>query len=238
MTDSVFQLPVKLLFQTEKDKEFNLIWLDTREASFKFSSPNRPMRITVDPDFDILKIQKMPPVLTEMWDIYPNLLVVYGTLSEGEDNKTAAELFNREFLGLGKNIIKRDIDVNEDDLKAQCLILFGRPETNKIAQRYKDNFPVAFDGNMFTYKRVNYDKPTQGAAQIVENPSDPHKLIIMYAGLSGEATQKICDKSDWREQLGGWFLIDMNASYIIYDKDQRLVSGDWEGFDSNLVWNF
>ena len=137
-----------------------------------------------------------------------------------------------------ENIIKPDIDVNEEDLNTQCLILFGRPETNKIAQRFKNDFPVEFDGSMFTYKGVNYDKPTQGVAQIVENPNDPQKLIIMYAGLSGEATQKICAKSDWREQLGGWFLIDMNSSYIIFDKDQRLVSGDWEDFDSDLVWKF
>lgn len=159
-------------------------------------------------------------------------------MSEGQANKAAAERFNKEFLGLGDEIIKADIDVNETDLKTQCFVLFGRPETNKIAQRFKNDFLVEFDGSMFTYKGVNYDKPTQGVAQIVENPNDPHKLIIMYAGLSGEATQKICAKSDWREQLGGWFLIDMNSSYIIFDKDQRLVSGDWEDFESDLVWNF
>lgn len=238
LSDSVFQLPVKLALKTEKDKEFKLIWLDKRRASFEFSSLNRPKRILVDPEFDILKQQKMPPILTELWDVYPRLLVVYGTLFEGEDNKTAAEVFNWGFLGLGENIIKPDIDVKEDDLNAQCLILFGRPETNKIAQQFKDNFPVAFDGSMFTYNGVNYDKLSQGVAQIVENPNDPQKLIIMYAGLSGEATQNICDKSDWREKLGGWFLIDMNSSYIIFDKDQRLVSGDWEDFDSDLVRKF
>ena len=238
LSDSVFQLPVKLVLMTELEKESKYIWLDTRNASFEFSSPSRPKRILVDPELDILKFQKIPPILSELWDIYPNMIVVYGTLSEGQNNKTAAELFNREFLGLGENIIKADIDVNEEDLNTQCLVLFGRPETNKIAQRFKNDFPVEFDGSIFTYTGINYDKPTQGVAQIVENPNDPHKLIIMYAGLSGEATQKICAKSDWRKQLGGWFLIDMNSSYIIFDKDQRLVSGDWEDFDSDLVWKF
>lgn len=238
LSDSVFQLPVELAIETEKEKELKCIWMDTRKASFEFSTLNKPKRITVDPELKILKIQKMPPILSELWDVYPKLLVVYGTLSEGQANKAAAERFLLEYLGLGNKIIKADIDVNEADLKTQCLILFGRPETNKIAQQFKDDFPIEFNDNKFTYKGVTYDKPTQGVAQIVENPNDPQSLMIMYAGLSGDATQKICDKWEWLAELDGWLLIDLNASYIIYDKHQRLVSGDWEDFDSDLVWNF
>lgn len=88
------------------------------------------------------------------------------------------------------------------------------------------------------YKGISYDTPTQGVAQIVENPDDPQSLMIMYAGLSGDATQKICNKREWLAELNGWLLIDLNASYIIYDKYKRLVSGDWEDFDSDLVWKF
>jgi hypothetical protein len=75
-------------------------------------------------------------------------------------------------------------------------------------------------------------------AQIIQNPICSENMIILYAGLSGESTQCICKKSEWRKELGGWFLIDLNASYIIYDNYKKLASGDWEDFDSELVWNF
>jgi transglutaminase-like putative cysteine protease len=237
-SDQVFQLPVRLLFKTEKEKEFKLIWLDTKEATFEFSFQNKPERITVDPEFDILKMQKMPPILTELWDVYPNLIVVYGTLSEEQANKTAAERFNIEFLGLDDKVVKADIDVNEEDLNTSCLVLFGRPETNLIAQQFKDSFPIEFNGSVFTFQGVNYDQPTQGAAQIVENPIDPKRMIVLYAGLSDKSTQIICDKSEWEKELDDWFLIDLNSSYIVFDGHKKLVSGDWEGFDSNLAWEF
>ena len=31
---------------------------------------------------------------------------------------------------------------------------------------------------------------------------------------------------------------DADASYVIFDRDKQLISGDWEEVDSDLVWNF
>ena len=183
LSNSVFRLPVELELETEKEKVLKKIWVETKKASFEFGLSNKPNRITVDPELHILKIQKMPLILGEFWNVYPELLVVYGTLSEGQANQAAAERFNKEYLGLGDKIIKADVDVNEADLKTKCLVLFGRPETNKIAQQFEDNFPIKFNGNKFTWQGVTYDKPTQGVAQIVENPNNPRSLVIMYAGL-------------------------------------------------------
>jgi hypothetical protein len=211
------------------------IWMDTKEASFEFRTRGRPVRIIVDPEFNLLKIQRTPPVLTTG---YPNVLVVYGTLAEGEANKAAAENFERGFLGLGDEVVRADIDVREEDLGSPALILFGRPETNLIAQRFADEFPVSFHGSTFTHDGVTYRKSSQGISQVIENPKDASGLVVLHAGLSGEATRRVCDKSEWRESLGGWFLVDFDASYVIYDTDghRLLASGEWEGFDEDLVW--
>jgi len=115
--------------------------------------------------------------------------------------------------------------VNDEDLDSECLVFFGRPETNKIAQRFKDNFPIKFNGNKFTWQGVVYDRPTQGVAQIVENPNGPQSLLIMYAGSSPEATQKFCDLHLYR----------VDASYVIFDGSKVLLRGDWE-VESGLVW--
>jgi len=135
-------------------------------------------------------------------------------------------------------VVKADIDVSEEDLRSPVLILFGRPETNLIAQRFAEEFPVSFDGGTFTYDGVMYREPTQGVSQVIEKPDGLPGLLVLHAGLSGEATKRVCDKPEWREGLGGWFLVDMNASYVIYDTEghQPLAFGDWEGFDGNLVW--
>jgi len=228
LSNSVFRFPVELELETKKEKVLKKMWVETKKASFEFGLSNKPSRITVDPELHILKIQKMPLILEGFWNVYPELLVVYGTLSEGQANQAAAERFNKEYLGLGDKIIKADVDVNEADLKIKCLVLFGRPETNKIAQEFEDNFPIKFNGNKFTWQGVTYDRPTQGVAQIIENPNNLRSLVIMYTGLSPKATLKFCDL----------YLYDANASFVILDGDKELLRGDWEEVDSDLIWKF
>jgi len=225
--DTTFRLPIELAIDTKSGREKLKLWVDSKAVDFDLRTQNQPQKLIVDPDYEILKIQRMPPRLSWLWDVYPELIIVYGTLEEAEANKTAAERFNKRYLGLGHEIIKADIDVNEADLKTKCVILFGRPETNKSAQEFKDIFPVKFDGDKFTWQGTTYEQPTQGVAEIVENPRDPKSLMIIYAGLSGEATQKFCDL----------YLYDADASYVIFDADKELLRGDWE-VDSDLEWNF
>ena len=227
--ETTFRLPVELTIDTKNGREIEKLCVDSRAVDFDLRTINEPQKLIVDPDYETLKIQRMPPRLWWFWDVYPKYILIYGTLAEAESNKTAAERFNEEYLGLGNEIIKADTDVSQDDLKSKCVILFGRPETNKISQQFKDIFPIKFDKDKFTWQGITYDQPSQGVAQIVENPLDPESVIVLYTGLSGEATQK----------FGDLYLYDANdASYVIFDRDKQLVSGDWEDYDNDLIWNF
>ncbi|TFH44498.1 MAG: hypothetical protein E4G94_03685 [ANME-2 cluster archaeon] len=63
-------------------------------------------------------------------------------------------------------------------------------------------------------------------------------FINFHSGASGDATLKVFDTSEWKEEPDGWFIIDVNASYVIYENYKKLASGDWEDSDSSLVWKF
>ena len=232
-----FHIPVELILRTENGREKQKLRVDSNNTSIEFITSNKPEKLTVDPDFHIPAIRWMPPRLGMLWNSYPDLTVIYGTLAEAEANKAAAERFVNEFVGLDHEVIKADTEVIENDLR-KSIILFGRPETNKIAQRFSDSFPVKFKKNTFTWHDNVYDQPTQGVALIIENPLDSRNTVNLYAGLSGDATLKVCDKSEWQEELDGWFIFDYTVSYIIYNNHKRLASGDWEDTESSLVWKF
>ena len=226
LNSKLFRLHVELVVETEGLIERKEIWIESRNSSFELITSNRPKRVLVDPDKDILQIREMPPHLVDFWNVYPNLLIVYGTIAEEEANKAAVESFNKEYLRLGQNIVKADADVNDTDLKGKCLILFGRPDTNKIARRFESLFPIKFDGDKFTWQGKTYDKPSHGAAQIVENPNDSTVLIIQFAALGAEAMQK----------LEGNYL-SFATSYVIFDGDDTLHLGNWQ-HDNELIWDF
>jgi hypothetical protein len=237
--ETALRLLVELELVTKSGRERHQVWIDSRALDFELRTQSEPQKLVVDPDFEILKIQRMPPRLCWYWD-NPDFILIYGTLAEEEANKAAADRLNLLYLGGGKEIIKADIDVNETDLKKKSVMLFGRPETNMISQRLKDVFPIKFDENKFIWQGRVYDQPTQGAAQIVENPNSSKSFLILYAGLSSDAILSLFDfgSGKLKTDKSGWFPHESDASYYIYDGYEKLLSGDWEEFDSNLVWNF
>jgi len=226
--ETTFRLPIELAIDTKNGREMQRLWIDGKVVDFDFHKQDEPRKLIVDPNYEVLKVQRMPPRLFWFWEAYDELVVIYGTLAEAEANKTAAERFNNDELGLGREIVKADTDATKDDLGKKCVVLFGRPETNQIAQKSKDIFPIELNKNKFTWQGVTYAQATQGVAQIAENPNDPGSLMIMYAGLSPEATQNFCDL----------YLYDSDSSYVIFDGDKQLAIGDWEDVDSNLYWQF
>ena len=222
---STFRLPVEMELQTERGTQRKRIWLAERDTTFQFDASSRPQRVLVDPDYDILAIRTMPPFLNRFWSAWPNYVVVYGTTKEAEANRSAAERFSEDCLGLGRKVLRADTDVNDADLKDKCVFLFGRPETNRIAQQFERAFPIRFEDGEFLAEGKTYHGPTCGVAQVVEDPDHSARLVILFAGLGGEAMSSLAD-------LGAY---DAEASYVIFDGDEELTRGDWPA-DENLVW--
>lgn len=186
--EKVFRLPVEIAIDTKNGREIQSLWIDDKVLPWKFHTVFEPEKLVVDPESKILKLQRMPPLLSWFWNSYPDYLVAYGTLKESEANRAAAARFAR-----GVATVKADTDVNDTDMTGKCVLLIGRPETNLLAQRFKDVFPMEFNGAKFTWQDTTYDKPSQSVAQVIVNPVDCKELLLMVAGLAPEATLKISD---------------------------------------------
>ncbi|MDT8402442.1 MAG: transglutaminase domain-containing protein [Bacteroidales bacterium] len=225
---SLFVLPVEFTLESEKGQELFTIWQKEKISDFEFKTMDKPLLLKADPVHDILKLQRMPLQLSRIWDSYPDMILIYGTVSESIANKAAAERFNNEYLGLDPEIIKADTSVIESDLNKECVILFGRPETNKISELFENIFPIRFNKNSFNWNRITYSDPSQGLAQITEHPLKPRGQFILYAGLSASAMLHI----------GNLYLYDTPSSYVIYNADKKIESGDWADTDPDLVWEF
>lgn len=143
-------------------------------------------------------------------------------------NKAAAVRFAKRYSGRDATKIKADSEVTEEDLKTACLCLFGRPKTNKIAERFKNDFPIQVGEDQFVWQGTTYRQPTQGVVEAIEPPGRPNQLVLLYAGLGAEAMKAIGDND----------LYGPDSSYVIFDGNKQLLSDDWEGADPNLRWEF
>ena len=144
-----------------------------------------------------------------------------------ESNKVTAHRFCSDYLGLDGKIITADTSAQDADLKGKCIILFGRPETNAVAERFKDSFAIQFNGRAFSWQSRTYEEPTQGVIEVADHPDHPGKFILLCAGVSAEATRTLGDPSF---DLG-------QESYIVFDGSKELARGHWLA-DDDLIWTY
>jgi hypothetical protein len=201
------------------------LYIQEKTTEFDFLVQDEPQKLTVDPNYKLLKIQRMAPRSIWFWYVYPNCLVIYGTQAEKTVNKSTAEQFIEKLVP-DRDKVKADIDVTNADLEKKWIFLIGTPQTNKIAQRFQDSFPIQFKGNGFTWQNKFFSKPTQGVTQVIENPVTHKGYVVMYAGLSSEAMTV----------LSNLHLYGSDNSYVIFDGYQEIVKGDWKDVDSKLYW--
>jgi hypothetical protein len=245
-----YRLPIELALYTENGVERRTLWQEEPDTEFQFPTADRPMKLMVDPNQEILKIQRMPPHLYWHWESpyfhwevdSKNVVVIYGTVAEMEANKAGAESLIQMNLPVASQFIKADTEATAEDLDADCLILFGRPAVNQIAQQLQDRFPIKFEGAKFAWQGTVYDQPTQGVVEVVDEGRSSKRLTILCAGLSPEATRNIGNIDRFfaffysLSPMEGYY--KRMASYLIVDRDKRVLSGDWEVADPDLVWRF
>lgn len=225
-----YRLPVELALQTERGVESRTFWQEKRDAEFRLHTSQKPVRLVVDPNHEILKIERFPPhLIWRRWVGAWRGRIIYGTGAEMEANKAGAESLMQTSLRGGRQFIMADTEATPEDLDAQCLILIGRPEVNTITERLQDRFPIKFEGEKFTWQGKVYDQATQGVIAVVDEGRSSRRLTMLFAGLSAEATKDFSKINDWFDFL-------TTASYLIYDGNRCVVSGEWENADPDLVW--
>ncbi|MFO7934122.1 MAG: transglutaminase-like domain-containing protein [Bacteroidales bacterium] len=228
-----FNLPVELQVQTSKGTELKKVPIDSDSVNFTIKTKHIPQKLIVDPDFHFPTIRQMPPLIIQLWNAYPDFTVVYGSIKEAEENKNTAMKLFIENAGLSPDLIKKDTEVTAKELNKKRIILIGRPETNLISKKFEEKFPIKFNGCEAVLNGKKYGNPNIGVAQIVQNDNSKNNMIIMYAGLSGPATETLCSIEKWKDHP-----LAYSASFLLYKYFEIIDSGEWEDNTSEMVWVF
>jgi hypothetical protein len=120
-------------------------------------------------------------------------LIVYGTRQDVELQREAAELLQRKIARRWSNIhvptVSED-DVTEEQLKSHHLLLIGRPAANSITAASQEKLPVRFASASFELRGETYAHPASAVGCAGDNPFNPRYQVVVYAGLSADATRR------------------------------------------------
>lgn len=167
------------------------IVLDSATTRFTIEVPETPRRLIVDKYSTSAKANGGPFSVLSFSPELQQTLIVYGTADEVPTNREAAEALQRSIIERGSNYtvpIKSDKEVTEADLQGHHLLLIGRPDSNRVVERFRSAFPVTFGSRSFVVLHKAYAHPGSAVIGAAENPLNRRYSLVLVAGLSAEST--------------------------------------------------
>jgi hypothetical protein len=118
-------------------------------------------------------------------------LIIYGTADEIAANHEAAQSLQKLIRQKWTNItipIKADKDVTDTELKTHHLVLIGRPDSNRVVQRFRQDLPITFGSRSLIVRNKTYAHAGSAVVVAADNPLNKRYSMVVIAGLSAEAT--------------------------------------------------
>jgi hypothetical protein len=148
-------------------------------------------------------------------------LIVYGTVKEASPQREAADRLARAIASRWSNVtvpVISDREAKTEDLKNHHLLLVGRPDSNSVAAKYARAAPLQFGAASFALRGETYAHPGTAVIAAGSNPLNPRYELVLFAGLSAEATWRCVEHAGGRESIPAEVLLLPNAG-----RSRRLV---------------
>ena len=123
-------------------------------------------------------------------------LIVYGGGVNVIANREIAERLQRAVARRFGNFfvpLKTDREVTDTDLKSHHILVVGEPSTNSLLLRAAAKSPIKFSSQSFSVREETFANPDSGVIVASENPWNARFSVVIFAGLSPRATNRVAD---------------------------------------------
>lgn len=190
------------------------------DVPFEVFSSHKPKRALLDPDGEVLKIQKLPVKLGDLREPSDGIMIV-GSLQHQGYLLSLAQRDSAEMDNAGWSLtIRPDTSVSLGDLQNERVFLYGRASENRIAGNLEGKFPIRFNGDSVIIEKEPLFDSSLTLTQIIENPFVAQGLLCWIAPLSARARPSLQPLDD---------------SWVLTRDHEKIASGTWEVTDPDLV---
>ena len=191
------------------------------DVPFEIIAEHKPKRAFLDPNGDVLKIQRLPAKLGDLRDPGDGVMIV-GTLKHKEYLAGLARKDSTEMERGGWTlVIKPDTSISLADLQNERVFLYGKASENQTARTLEQKFPLGFHGDSVVVDQEPIFDSTLALLQIIENPFMAGGLLCWVAPLSERANVA---------------LLPFDDSWVLTRGKEVISSGSWTVEDPDLIW--
>jgi len=157
------------------------------DAGFSTHTTGKPVRAVLDPGGNTLKLLNLPARFSDLRQPGSGLMIV-GTLNEADHLLSIARHDSAGMARVGwRMTIVDDTSVTLASLQRQTVLLYGSPKDNSQLSQLQQKFPYSFRGDSVVVNNESVFDSSLALLQAIENPFQPHGLMIWIAPLSERA---------------------------------------------------
>jgi len=222
--DPFFNFPLILALETRAKTTKTELSVSGQATPFELTCDGRPLKITADPDYDIMRrlFPSEVPHSVNALKSSPSVAVVVPEKLDTDTERAARTLV----LSLG---LKNYEFVTEDRLTRQmrdqnAILLIGYPRRNELLQK----LPVqaAVRSESFTLNNITYDRASQAFFCVFEHPYAENRVAALFMPLSSRYADIVARKIT---HYGKY-------SYLAFENGKNQDKGYWPVKNSPLVY--
>ena len=228
-----FNLDIPITVQTEKGLETFIFNMDKKEKEFQIQLKSKPLKLVVDPQYDVFRIldpSEVPPTLSKIWGSAQNLIVLPSKASKNQ--LEIYENFVQDWIKLDKDNFEIVYDNKIKQLpsnKTAWIIGFENSFASEIDNQLKDyNSAISTDSVKLGKKII--EKPNNSFVITLSKKEDVSKQNIFIAFSKKEASAGLIRKLP---HYGKYSYLAFNG-----DEPTNIAKGQWPVLKSPLVNQF
>jgi hypothetical protein len=173
--------------QTEKGVEWRLAHIDSANLQKAFEVKSPPQRVVFNIGNDIPVNRESFNTLTNLFDDFRDLLVVYGTSRQIEAQHTLAlrygTLIADTFIE-SIPAVRQDSEVAEADLKEGHAVVLSVGQDNSLVKELAARLGITIGKNYFEWNGRTYGDADDGLIAAFPNPWNPRRVVFLYLANS------------------------------------------------------
>jgi hypothetical protein len=224
-TEPGWDLRVPILLETENGSRRETVALTETEAGFRFEVEDKPIRLSVDPDADVMRRlhpQEVPPTVNRLKGSETVLVVVADSASPALAQ--TAEMLAIS-LGLRRYRVVPESNLDAGEAQGHSLLLVGRP-TNPALLPTLPETVLLTPGGVELLGQI-YAPGPDAFFGVFSHPGNPEKVAALFLA-DGDAASVVARKIT---HYGAY-------SFLAFRETQNRAKGTWPVTDSPLIHHF
>ncbi|WP_417734304.1 prolyl oligopeptidase family serine peptidase [Rosistilla oblonga] len=127
--------------------------------------------------------------------------------TRAEFQRMVAE-WRRQFRG--DAIVRRDVDLTDEEIANCHLILFGDPSSNSVLGSIADKLPIGWNDKTVTVGKQQFDAEHHAPVMIYPNPMNPNRYVVLNSGFTYR-TFAYLNNARQVPKLPDWAVIDVRT---------------------------